>query len=298
MHTTTQVATLDDMHALTPVEKHGELYFKRDDLLQPYPDSPVNGGKLRQCYFLLERNAQLIASQHNNTVATATSVHSPQGAIVARVAQSLGMRCIVAIGGNEKSHRHSTVKWCTRAGADVRVVTKMGYTSILNAKILQMPEHPFLVHFGMNLERDPDAILRSTAAQVANVPADTDNIVFAVGSGIVMGGVLLGVAQRTWAKAGWPRCIGIQISGYDRSARIGATSGWFDWQYELFIDKTFPYAHEVKCKIDDTLTLDPIYEAKAFVYMRDTLHLDGKTLFWVVGNSAPLRQNNLQKNAK
>lgn len=276
-----------DMRALTPVEEHAGLLFKRDDLLQPFDDSPVNGGKLRQCHFLLQNNLERIRRDHGGCVATATSVHSPQGAIVARVARALSLRCIVGIGGNERSREHGTVKWCERAGADVRVVSKLGYTGVLNSKLLQLPEKPFLVHFGMNLERDPKAIVHSTAKQIENVPRDVDNIVLAVGSGIVMGGVLLG-AQLYFDKR--PRMIGVQISGYDRTARISAVGGCFDWEYELHIDKTFPYAREVDCKIDDTLTLDPIYEAKAFLFMRERLQLEGKTLFWVVGNSAPLRR--------
>ena len=32
---------------LTPVEKHNNLLFKRDDLFIPYEENGVNGGKLR-----------------------------------------------------------------------------------------------------------------------------------------------------------------------------------------------------------------------------------------------------------
>lgn len=39
---------------LTPVENHNGLYIKRDDLYKPFGDNTVNGGKLRQCYKLVE----------------------------------------------------------------------------------------------------------------------------------------------------------------------------------------------------------------------------------------------------
>jgi 1-aminocyclopropane-1-carboxylate deaminase/D-cysteine desulfhydrase-like pyridoxal-dependent ACC family enzyme len=275
-----------NLSELTPVEERAGILFKRDDLLQPFDDVPVNGTKLRQCNFLFEDKLERISIDHNGFVATATSVHSPQGAIVARVAREFGLHCIIAIGGNERSRQHSTVRWCERAGAEVRIVSKLGYTSALNSQINKMPEHPFLVNFGMNAVGAPRAIVQSTAKQVENVPRDIDNIVFAVGSGIVMSGALLGL-QLFGIKP--KRIIGIQIAGVDRDRRIGELSNRWAWEYELHLDKSHPYSRELHVEVDG-LELDPIYEAKAFAYMKDKLKLSGKTLFWVVGNSAPLRK--------
>lgn len=41
---------------LTPVEKRGDLWFKRDDLYTPFDFSPANGSKLRQCQILIDKN--------------------------------------------------------------------------------------------------------------------------------------------------------------------------------------------------------------------------------------------------
>ena len=42
---------------LTPIENHKNILFKRDDLFRPYENNGVNGGKLRQCIFLLKENS-------------------------------------------------------------------------------------------------------------------------------------------------------------------------------------------------------------------------------------------------
>ena len=41
-----------DIDALTPVERVGDYWFKRDDYFMPFDDIPVNGGKVRQCICL------------------------------------------------------------------------------------------------------------------------------------------------------------------------------------------------------------------------------------------------------
>jgi len=61
---------------LTPVEKRGDYYFKRDDLYQPFDFSRVNGSKLRQCQLLIKKNIDIA----KNGVITGTSVLSPQAA--------------------------------------------------------------------------------------------------------------------------------------------------------------------------------------------------------------------------
>ena len=44
------------LDVLSPVEKVGNLYLKRDDLFTPFTFSNANGTKLRQCIYLLLKN--------------------------------------------------------------------------------------------------------------------------------------------------------------------------------------------------------------------------------------------------
>ena len=84
-------------YKLTPVEENNGLYLKREDLFFPFTDCNLNGGKVRQCFELIRQNADKIRNEHNGLVGTASSVHSPQGYIVARCAAQFGFRSFMAI---------------------------------------------------------------------------------------------------------------------------------------------------------------------------------------------------------
>ena len=76
---------------LTPVDFREGLYWKRDDLYKPFGDYHVNGGKVRQALQLFETKIDDIKNKHNNGVITAASVHSPQSANIAKVAEKYGV---------------------------------------------------------------------------------------------------------------------------------------------------------------------------------------------------------------
>ena len=72
-----------DPNAPTPVQRRGELWFKRDDLFEV---GGVYGGKVRTCYALAQGAAGLV---------TAGSRQSPQANIVAQIARVMGIPCRV-----------------------------------------------------------------------------------------------------------------------------------------------------------------------------------------------------------
>ena len=84
----------DVFETITPVEKVNGIYFKRDDLFKPFEGS-VNGGKLRQCLMLIDKNKNKI----QNGIITTSSILSPQQAIIAQVAKHHGVRCTILYGG-------------------------------------------------------------------------------------------------------------------------------------------------------------------------------------------------------
>ena len=67
-----------DFYEMSPVEKHGDIWFKREDLFQPFKDFGIVGGKVRQCLALVENNKEKIINECNSTIATAAQVGSPQ----------------------------------------------------------------------------------------------------------------------------------------------------------------------------------------------------------------------------
>lgn len=280
---------ITDPAALTPVERHGSYWFKRDDRYLPFPDLDVNGGKVRQAQVLMRARLATIKGPYHGEVITATSVHSPQGLIIARVARSLDVRCRLFVGATtvDGAMRHRMMRTAVEhCAAELDASTRIGYDAAIVRTMhdyQQRERRGFIVRFGMNLDRDPDAILGTTAAQAANIPRDVSTVVVPVGSGITAAGILRGVAELAPQVS---RVVLVQIAGIERRPLIRKlTSTPFEWH----TSRAFAYARQVRVTIAPGFTLDPIYEAKAFLEMRWLSLPPDRTLFWVVGDSGFVR---------
>ena len=286
---------IKDMNELTPIEEYNGIYFKRDDLFQPFDDIPLSGGKVRQAMKLIENNLEKIKSEYNNTVITGTSVNSPQGIIIARVAKEYGVNSIIVFGNTNEQNliknnlTHNCMKYATRIDYKAR----MAYNNVLNARVFNICESEqkdyFFINFGINLSYDKDAIIDTVANQCENIPDDLDYIFVPAGSAIMLAGIIKGVDK--FHKKG--KIVGIQISGYDRSGTIQeALPARLLYGFDFIIDKTYPYSKHLKIEVAPGFILDPVYEAKAYDYMIKHFNLEGKkTLFWVVGDSNKVRDN-------
>lgn len=289
---------------ITPVELHNGIYYKRDDLFQPYSDIPINGGKVRQCIALVENNLEHIKRDCNNTIATASSIESPQGIIIARVAKEYGLKSILAVGGGTDADKlvakHKLVKACKDVGCEIRAVNKLGYNSVLYSKLqeMQKTEKFFIALFGINVDSNFDSILGTTIKQVDNLPLDKlHTIIVPVGSALMYSAILIGLQEKGWLKEKGNRCIGIQIANTGRKDTIDSVlAKRFFMQrikYDFVLDPTYKYHTYVKQNINGTnIALDPIYEAKAHEYAikNGMLKDDGTCLYWVVGNSGLVRE--------
>lgn len=288
---------------LTPVELHNGVYYKRDDLFQPYDDIPINGGKVRQCIALVENNLEHIKRDCNNTIATASSIESPQGIIIARVAKEYGLKSILAVGGGTDADKlvakHKLLRACKDVGCEIRAVNKLGYNSVLYSKLqeMQKTEKFFIALFGINVDSNFDSILGTTIKQVDNLPLDKlSTIVVPVGSALMYSAILIGLQEKGWLKEKGNRCIGIQIANTGRKDTIDSVlAKRFFMQrikYDFVLDPTYKYHTYVKQNINGTnIALDPIYEAKAHEYaIKNGMLKDGGTcLYWIVGNSSLVR---------
>lgn len=289
---------------LTPVELHNGVYYKRDDLFQPYSDIPINGGKVRQCIALVENNLEHIKRDCNNTIATASSIESPQGIIIARVAKEYELKSILAVGGGTDADKlvakHKLLRACKDVGCEIRAVNKLGYNSVLYSKLqeMQKTEKFFIALFGINVDSNFDSILGTTIKQVDNLPLDKlHTIVVPVGSALMYSAILIGLQEKGWLKEKENRCIGIQIANTGRKDTIDSVlAKRFFMQrikYDFVLDPTYKYHTYVKQNINGTnIALDPIYEAKAHEYAikNGMLKDDGTCLYWVVGNSGLVRE--------
>lgn len=281
---------------LTPVQALAGTLFKRDDLYRPYADIPLSGGKVRQCEMLLQSRLTEIQEKHHGTIATCTSVDSPQGIIVASVAHKLGLQSILGVGGRVDFSKHPMLQYCEQEyGTELKILSGIAYNSTLTAKMeeYRKTRPHYLVKFGINLESDAEAILGSIATQVQNLPADLENLVIPCGSAITMAGILIGLHRY---KIKPKRIVGIQIAGIDRRKDIDKILmqhlNFIEMQrlkYEFILDKQYPYSRKVKAEVSLDFILDPIYEAKAYERAVKENLLNSNSLFWVVGDSQPVR---------
>lgn len=244
-----------DPMALTPVEAHGSVLVKRDDL---FSLGGVSGGKVRTCWHLM---------QGAIGVTTAGSRQSPQVNIVAQLAKLTGIPARVHTPTGELSPE---VLAAQEAGAEL-VQHKAGYNSVIiarskaDAKAQGWRDIPF----GMECAE----AVAMTRRQVANLPfGQFSRLVMPVGSGMSLAGVLWGLVDagqevpvlgvvvgaapvdrlEKYAPPGWQGACTLVASGLDYHAEV-------------------PEVHL------GALALDPVYEAKCLP------HLQPGDLLWVVG---------------
>jgi 1-aminocyclopropane-1-carboxylate deaminase/D-cysteine desulfhydrase-like pyridoxal-dependent ACC family enzyme len=284
--TTVESGQVVDTAALTPWELRGGMWFKRDDLFRPFADIPLSGGKVRQAIALLTTMRQRILTNHGGVVLTGTGVHSPQGLIIARVAVGLGLRCVVFSSANDVS-RHVLLRRVLEVGAQVNTSAGTGYESALMAAMQRWQrEHDqagYVVRFGINLDDAPQAIMGTTAQQVQNIPAGVERVVIPVGAGITAAGIILGLQHYRPDV----RAVCVQIAGYDRRKQIDAMT-WGGADYDWYSIKGIPYGREIHRTVRG-LTLDPIYEAKAYDWAYQRRAALPHSAFWIVGDSTDVR---------
>lgn len=275
---------------LTPVEKRGEYYFKREDLYVPFDFSPANGSKLRQCQILIKKNIDKYKG-----IITGTSIYSPQAVIVATVAKGMGFPCWIYYGGTtkEKLYQNKYANLCRHLGANVDIVSKMAYTSVLSSKAQLFADefNLYNVRYGFDLIDNLDVFVHSTARQVENIPDNINSIVITVGSAITLIGLLYGIVlynkniQTIYAIGCAPNRIA-KIEKY-------AHEIYFETGISLPLEKItyidafntlrgFKYENTKKeeyCGI----TFHPRYEAKTFSWLKDK-NLGENTLMWITGS--------------
>ena len=276
---------------LTPIHDSNGYLFKRDDLFEPFEDLPLNGGKVRQCLKLIHGNYDYIVKHCNSKIATASSVFSPQSIIVTRVAHEFGFKSLIAVGGQknilDSIKKHSMLSLCNIYQAKIINVSSFGYNNAIYSelnKTIRTNKH-FIVNFGMKSKLNKKFVLRPIEDQVSNLPDEINNLIVPVGSAISFSAILRGI-KRYEKKVN--KIIGIQIANIDRSSVVkGLVQGI---KYVLIRDPTYKYHTHVDLSLD-RMSLDPIYEAKAFAYAEKMKYIkqDNNDLFWIVGNTIQIR---------
>lgn len=272
-----------DVDELTPVENHKGLYIKRDDLYKPFGDNTVNGGKLRQCYRLVESIKDIY-----DGVISCCSIYSPQAPITSAVANYFNMKAVICYGATnyERLNILEMPKISKNYNADLRIISTSGIHKILynKAKKIAQKENLFVVDYGFNIEDYPDIMFSAISKQVENIPNELDNLVITCGSGITTIGVLLGISK--YKKK--VKNIYLVATAPDRQKLINEnlSKNNLVMKYniiDLFHQKDFKYENKLY-KSFDGIELHPNYEAKTFNWLENNIdYKKEKTLLWIVG---------------
>lgn len=250
------VAQISDPDALTPVERRGDAWVKRDDA---FTFAGVAGGKVRSCLAL--------ARTATTGLVTAGARQSPQANIVAQIGAALGLPVRIHAPAGQQTPELEAAQ---AAGAEVVMHEWPKYNNVIvsKARADAAASGWTEIPFGMECEE----AVRQTRRQVANLPAEVQRIVMPVGSGMSLAGVLHGL-----------RDIGRDVPvlgvvvGADPAARLDeyAPDGWRD-QVTL-IPSGSKYQDEAPTTSWRGIELDGHYEAKA------APHVQAGDLLWVVG---------------
>lgn len=282
---------------LSPIEEYHGILFKREDKFQPFSDIPINGGKVRQAIQLcLDNNAKIVQDGYCRDIYQATSVNSMQCVITSRVCKEFGFvpHFFVGATNTKKLLENTFTQLALREGAHFEIFGA-AYKSVLN-RYLEDREtllnannvKLFDFDYGHNIEKNTNAIVDVISYQVQNIPDELDNLIVPLGSGIQYGAILKGLLKYNKKVR---NIYGIQISGIDQFKTVYSIlkTDYYVTNENTIIDKTYKYSDHVNIKFNDTEYLDPVYEGKAFDYMKKHLKLTGTSLFWIMGNSLPIR---------
>jgi 1-aminocyclopropane-1-carboxylate deaminase/D-cysteine desulfhydrase-like pyridoxal-dependent ACC family enzyme len=273
--------------AFTPVEEYNGIFYKREDKFMPFEGSIINGGKVRQALAIINKHLDEIRVKYDSTIKTATSIYSPQGIILAKIAQEYSLKCILGVGATKDWSKSVLMNEAHKLGAEIRILSGIGYNTVLYHRLKDVPGFPIL--FGMNAKTDRDAIIETISNQVINIPRGKfHNLIIPMGSAITTAGILDGLIKFNL----YPKnVIAVQIAGYDRMKTIKELVPFTSFiNFKQVKYKKYPYQKELIVKFNDTEYLDPVYEAKAYDWMINNIdYKNEKTLFWIVGNTFNLR---------
>lgn len=238
---------------LTPIEKIGNYYFKRDDYLIL---GKANGGKIRGCLRL---------SQNAKGLTTAGSRHSIQVYVVIQIAKYLNIPCHIHIPSGEipkilKNEISETINV---------IQHKMGFNNVLIKRAKDDAKENEFIYIPWGLECNET--IEETKNQVKNIPLEVKRMIVPVGGGMTLASILIGLKENNLSIPVVGVCVGADpIKRLDKYIP--------EWRnmcelVESKYDYNTPYPNP---KIGE-LELESLYEAKCIDYLKDG------DLLWIVG---------------
>lgn len=255
---------------LTPIEKHGELYFKRDDMFNV---CGVKGGKARSAFYII-RNALIKEFPScSPTFVTAGSRMSPQCEIVSTICESFGVECHLFMPNGKET---SVTKNISKNKFSVIHRTKVGYNSVLLHDATNFAKDNGYVYIPFGMECVDN--IETTKHQVRNIPKEVKRIVVPCGSGMSMISIIKGLE---YYKMFDVEVLGI-IVGKDpqKTFKRFLPNDLFSNTRIKYLFEQSELKYEQSPKITNIcgIELDPIYESKCIPFLKEN------DLLWIVGH--------------
>lgn len=297
----------EHLNTLTPVDEHKGIFFKREDLFAPLGYGSINGSKLRQCIWLMNKEAA--KKRTHKMMITGASIKSPQLPMGTAVARHYGFDTICVIGSTkpETAIKKDTIQLAAYFGAKFSI-QKIAYSKQHQVVCQKMKadSYPdgFFLEQGITIDhafhpmQDVYEFHAVGAHQTQNIPDDVTTLILPAGSCNSATSILLGLAINPPKRLKNIHLIGIGPSKLkyleQRLAGIqeltGIDCGDFRKKYnvqyyDLHGSKWVDYQDEMYYYIDN-IEFHPTYEAKCLQYVEENmpeLFAPG-TLFWVVGS--------------
>ena len=188
---------IDQLWDVTPVELHSGMYFKREDKFAPKGYGHINGSKLRQCLFLVNK----WKNEGSKGVVSGSVSQSPQHAFISELCKHYNMGCVI-VHAKKDIAKSPYLKLANSNGAKF-VKSKVGYAKTLGSiskRLLdKLPNHHYL-ETNITLEdkfNSWDEIAdfhRVGAEQVRNIPDHIERMIIPCGSCNSVTSIMYGLA--------------------------------------------------------------------------------------------------------
>lgn len=256
---------------ITPIEKMGDIWVKREDLAHWDSLDYPSGSKVRQ---YLDMASRSVRDNQYPPCLVGCSANSCQQIYVAAAAKQLNTKGIIYTA--KRKMQTEATKYCADLGAEI-VEVRPAYLSYVRKQA-----HQRAIDEKHVIKWDQSAAIKDTMAQCENVAEIAGNtgikrIIVPTGSGLTAAGVILGL---TWCGlGGHPECPKVLVVTTSPMATLDGirklrdhTAKSFPMAGSWFTDvdlirSEIPYDIPVVAKLPDGTPLDPFYAAKAFKYL-------------------------------
>jgi 1-aminocyclopropane-1-carboxylate deaminase/D-cysteine desulfhydrase-like pyridoxal-dependent ACC family enzyme len=288
----------DHLRALTPVENHNGLWFKREDKFAPLGYGGPNGSKLRQLIYYMTRNAK--GKTH---VLTGASIQSPQLSMSAIVGAHLGLPSrMVVYSKPDTVLRHDNPRIAYGFGTHFEYANAP-YNPVLQRMVGDLERADSLVvQYGITVDhvKHPEELMGFHdvgANQTRNIPDEVKTLIVPAGSCNSLCSILLGLSRdahniETLFTVGIGPSKGQWIRERAEIMGINLDALPFKWKHFSLHDTGFSkYTDKFKGEQFDGINFHPTYEAKVWRYLKNSsdVPLDDSALFWIIGSEPKLK---------